>query len=393
MDIGKCFRDGWGLFTKDIGPLLVGVVVAALVPAVIVAVTVVAGLMGISSEIERASQTGSTLDFADLGVSWGVMIGGLLAAAVFGIVLTPALYAGMAAGILRRAREQRAMEYSDPFRGFRWWLPIVLAYLLLGVFIPVGIYLIPVLVVVAAIAADAAALALLAFPLFLVAICVIIYLTVRWAYVYLLIIDQQMGIGAAMGESNRLVKASGWWMTFLALLVVGLVVGAVNAVLGMIPYLGAVVGLVVVPFMFTYVVSMYLQARGEGGLVDAAIGYAPPAPAGQYPPPAPYGAAPPPPPGAPAPPSPTQADWSSAADPLAQPAAAAPQPTAPPPPAGPQAGVPPAVDAGSGQMQRHCSQCGTLIEGSSHFCAACAAEVSGGEPPAPPSPPSGGTGA
>ncbi len=34
MDIGKLFRDAWGLFVKDIGPLIVGMLIASIVPAV-----------------------------------------------------------------------------------------------------------------------------------------------------------------------------------------------------------------------------------------------------------------------------------------------------------------------------------------------------------------------
>jgi len=41
----------------------------------------------------------------------------------------------------------------------------------------------------------------------------------------------------------------------------------------------------------------------------------------------------------------------------------------------------PGVDAGTGRLEHHCSQCGALIEGSHEFCQACALEASGGEAP------------
>ena len=41
----------------------------------------------------------------------------------------------------------------------------------------------------------------------------------------------------------------------------------------------------------------------------------------------------------------------------------------------------PGVDAGSGKLEQHCSQCGSLIEGSDDFCQVCAIESSGGEVP------------
>ena len=47
----------------------------------------------------------------------------------------------------------------------------------------------------------------------------------------------------------------------------------------------------------------------------------------------------------------------------------------------PGSSLEPGVDAGSGQLEWHCSQCGALIEGSHEFCQVCALEASGGELP------------
>lgn len=41
----------------------------------------------------------------------------------------------------------------------------------------------------------------------------------------------------------------------------------------------------------------------------------------------------------------------------------------------------PAVDAGGGRLEQHCSQCGVGIEGSHEFCQVCAIEASGGDVP------------
>ena len=41
----------------------------------------------------------------------------------------------------------------------------------------------------------------------------------------------------------------------------------------------------------------------------------------------------------------------------------------------------PAVDAGGGRLEQHCSQCGVGIDGSHEFCQACAIEASGGDVP------------
>lgn len=47
----------------------------------------------------------------------------------------------------------------------------------------------------------------------------------------------------------------------------------------------------------------------------------------------------------------------------------------------PGSSLEPGVDTRSGQLERHCSQCGALIEGSDEFCGVCALEMSGGGPP------------
>jgi hypothetical protein len=47
----------------------------------------------------------------------------------------------------------------------------------------------------------------------------------------------------------------------------------------------------------------------------------------------------------------------------------------------PGSNLEPAVDAGGGKLEAHCSQCGVGIEGSDEFCQVCAIEASGGDEP------------
>ena len=35
MDIGKCFKDAWGLFRIDVGPLIAAAVIAAVVMGIV----------------------------------------------------------------------------------------------------------------------------------------------------------------------------------------------------------------------------------------------------------------------------------------------------------------------------------------------------------------------
>jgi hypothetical protein len=134
-----------------------------------------------------------------------------------------------------------------------------------------------------------------------------VYLVICWVYVFPMIVDRGLGVTASMGESRRLVHGTGWWWTFLVLFLLQLAFSAVSFALLMIPFIGAVITIVLYPFMLTYVVAMYFQARSEGQLIDAVIGWPRQAPAGPpaYSAPAPpYSALPLPPPPHSAPPLP-----------------------------------------------------------------------------------------
>ncbi len=120
-------------------------------------------------------------------------------------------------------------------------------------------------------------------------------------YVFPVIVDRGLGVTAAMGESRRLVHGTGWWWTFLVLFLLQLVAGAVSFVSGAHPVRGAIATIVLYPFVLTYIVAMYFQARGEGQLIDAVLGWPRPAPTGPpaySAPAAPYSAMPPAPPAA-----------------------------------------------------------------------------------------------
>jgi len=260
------------------------------------------------------------------------------------------------------------------------------------------------------------------------------WLGTTWLYVLPLIADRGLTFGEAARASSQMVKGVGWWKTFGTIIVLGvafMVIGIVISLIGrasqpLSSLLLIVFEVVAGPFAICYVATMYLQAGGEAAGVPAG-GYAAPMappPTGGYvvPPTGGYGMSPAaqayqpaaPPPVAPPPVVPpavaagataataaassavASADddvWKAAADPLA---AAAP-PSAPPqaaasPPAEHEhtavTTVSPGVDAASGTLEKHCSQCGALIEGSDEFCQSCALEVSGGEPAAtPPEPP------
>ncbi len=318
MDIGKLFRDGWGLFTKDVGPLIVGMLIACIVPAVamtvVIAVTIGASLGGISTNAQGEI---TSVDSSSI-VVWVV---GSVVIAVVALLLTVPLFAGLLEGVLLRVRQGRPMAYGDAFNGFRIFGRVVGAAVLLGV-IYGALVLVPTAVIVAGGVTETAVVVGVGVLFLVAAIVFYVYLFVRWLYVFPVIVDKGAGVGEAMSQSTGLVRRR-WWWTLLAYFVLSLTVGAVSTVLGFIPFVGAVATIVLYPFVLTYVVAMYFQARGEGELIDVVTGYVAPGALG----------------GAPA--------YSHQAAPYV-PAAAAPMPPAPPaaravwqPPAGGTAWQPP----------------------------------------------------
>jgi hypothetical protein len=240
---------------------------------------------------------GATLtDGWNLFVSdWLALSVGIVIAVVLSIlpplVLAPVVWAGMARMVLRRVREGRPAEISDVFSCFDrffalWGLVLVIAVVVVLV---VAVAAIPLLFAggfhtdadgrlePAAVGAIVVSILLL-----LVMVVPLVYLETIWAYSYILVVDEtRCGPLESLAESRRLVHASGFWMTFLLLLVVGLIVGVVNDIIGS---LGSVIGMVTfgigaIPFvivafvayayLYTCTTSMYFQVRGERHLLPS----------------------------------------------------------------------------------------------------------------------------
>jgi len=239
MDIGKCFKDAWGLFKLDLGPLLVTALIAS-------------AIMGVASAVLVAVVAGG-IGLVRLGGAAGGIFGS--ASAFFGFVLVfvvgLVVYAWAAATmfrmIVRRVRERRPATYAD-LKELDQIGAFAVAFVILGVLIGVGY-------------------ALLVIPGLI--------LSTIWIYALPMVADRRIGVGDAMTESRKLAAAPGYFITFLTWLVGALVVGIVVSVLNVIPVIGLIVGLLAVPFELAYVLSMYFQINGEGHLVDAAIAQAP----------------------------------------------------------------------------------------------------------------------
>ena len=298
MDIGKLFRDAWGLFVKDIGPLIVGMLIASLVPAVAAAV-IAAATIGASYSGFQVNAQGDVTGVESM--SWALIVIGSVAIVVVTLFLSVPLYVGILSGVFRRVREGREMAYGDAFSGFGMFGKVIRATVLLGL-IFTAIFVVPTAVIVGGAVAGSGILVGLGVVVFLAAMVAYAYVGIAWVYVFAVIVDRGLGVTEAMGESRRLVHGTGWWWTFLVLFLLQLGVGAVSFALGLIPFIGAVATILLYPFVLTYIVAMYFQARSEGQLVDAVLGWprqAPAGPSAYSAPSAPYSTAPAPPYGAP----------------------------------------------------------------------------------------------
>ena len=327
MDIGKCFRDAWGLFTKDLGPLIVTAIIGSVLIGVVAAVAIGPSLAGTFA-------SGSDGDFSGLAV--GSLVMGAIVLVVVSVLVNGWQYATLYGMLLGRVRQRRAAEYGDMTGYFGLVGPMILATIVLGIIIGIGY-------------------TLLIIPGLL--------FTTWWLLTLVIMVDQGVGLGEAMSQSKALAQGVGY-MAFFGVWIVGAVAWSVlNMVLGVIPFVGTIISLVILPLALAYTVSMYFQARGEGHLIDEALGLAPatagPAMAPLPPAPPAYAPATPPvpnayqPAAAPPPAAGPRVDdaWKAAADPLAvQPRAseAPPAPAvdaAPPAPAADVAPAAPAPDA------------------------------------------------
>jgi hypothetical protein len=233
MDIGKCFRDAWGLFRLDWAPLVVTALIAAVIVEV---VSIVVGLAvgGGMGALRVISFTGLTAGAALLGTFVMFVVWVLVAAWMYAVTFRM---------ILRRVRERRPAEFAD-LRSFDQISTFAVAAVVLGVIVGIGYTLLVVPGLI---------------------------LTTFWIYALPLVGDQRLTVGEAMSQSRDMAARPGYMTTFVTWLIGALVVGVVVGIINIVPVVGVIIGLAATPFGVAYVVSMYFQSRGEGHLIDEAV--------------------------------------------------------------------------------------------------------------------------
>ena len=221
MDIGRVLKDSWGIFTRDWGVLVLG-----------------------------------------------ALLTGILTVVTLGILCLP-LCAGLYLMMLGRVRQGRKPEVRDLFACLDRTGAYLLAYLL---FVGIALAFVAVVGTPVALLRDPFGTFLTLLAAFGAAI-VAAYLETVWIYWLLVMADRRVGVVDALRESRGMVSRSGFWVTFLTIIVVGAIGGAVNGLLGSVTFgVGSIVAYVLVtPWQFAAYSSMYLQTTGEGAFLPSSF--------------------------------------------------------------------------------------------------------------------------
>lgn len=201
FNMGDYISRGWRMLKSNLG----------LMVAYTVLLAVISGIVG-------------TIDTSLAGDDEGVRSTGL--SLLFNILVAPLLWAGLYAGALK-SLNNRQLEFSDFFKGFQFFAPLVLANLIIGIFIFIGTIF-----------------------------CIIpgIYLGVAYLLTVPLILDRNMGFWEAM-ETSRKVVTKSWFSWF----VFGLFMFVIN--LGGL--LACVVGLFfTIPLTYCILIAAYEDVVG-----------------------------------------------------------------------------------------------------------------------------------
>ncbi|UZQ54620.1 hypothetical protein OOK60_00650 [Trichothermofontia sichuanensis B231] len=170
FNMGDYISRGWRMLKSNLG----------LMVAYTVLLTVISGIVG-------------TIDTSLAGDDEGVRSTGI--SFLFNLLVAPPLWAGLYLSAFK-SLNNRQLEFSDFFKGFQFFAPLVLANLIIGIFIVIGTIF-----------------------------CVIpgIYLGVAYLLTIPLILDRNMGFWEAM-ETSRKVVTKNWFSWF----VFGLLMFAIN---------------------------------------------------------------------------------------------------------------------------------------------------------------------
>jgi hypothetical protein len=122
-----------------------------------------------------------------------------------------------------------------------------------------------------AVSVSVAALSWVGWILLVVGSCASIYLIISWIFILPVALLEGLGPIAALSRSSALVKKN-WWRVLGITLVMALISGAIIAILGMIPTVGAILGSILVTPIYTIASTLLyydLRVRKEEYSLEA----------------------------------------------------------------------------------------------------------------------------
>ena len=199
---------------------------------------------------------------------------------VIGIVLVAGSIIGyplMAGALIHAVSEQLFHQPVSIGRAYRYaWgrIKALIGATILVALVFVGMVAALILIGLAIIPATGGAGWVIMGLLAIVAIVAMVYLGIRWTFIWQAALLEGCGPTAALSRSSALVRGT-WWRVFGIMLVVYLIIVAISIVLGMIPLIGGIIGgLLATPIGITASTLLYhdLRVRKEGYSLEALAG-------------------------------------------------------------------------------------------------------------------------
>ncbi len=220
LDVGRCFGQGWQVFAKNPGMVLLGV----LVPLVITAITVFIPFLG-----------------------WLLLP-----------FINPPLYLGLLYFLIKLSRGQGA-EFNDVFAGFRTYGRVLGVWYLAALFY--FVIMLPTVIISLIVGISTFGSETPQFPawlslLSLVNFAVAIYLYIRWYFAFYLVVDDQsLGVVECFKKSAEMTQGQRMNLFWL---------GLIQFIIVMIGFMIFFVGaLLAVPIAALAGVQAYFQLKGE----------------------------------------------------------------------------------------------------------------------------------
>ncbi|TEU17056.1 MAG: hypothetical protein E3I25_03855, partial [Dehalococcoidia bacterium] len=226
-NIGDILGDTFRIYGRNFWKLLA---IAAIVLGVLGVIQIIAGpgllpliMTGLAIEALTGWIIAGLIILVVAYILGGILMGGALIHAVSEQYLRQRISIGQAYG----------------FAWARLWDMIgagILAFLAIGGIIAVSVFV--------------AIFSWVGWILVVVGSCACIYLMIRWIFILPAALLEGLGPTAALSRSSGLVKKN-WWRVLGIMLVVALISGAISAILGMIPMVGAIIGSILATPIYT----------------------------------------------------------------------------------------------------------------------------------------------